>query len=133
MHIAWGNGDPMVFFQKGHQWMGLSNAGTPYIHLVAVDHSDNGALQWKLRVDTGENEGHLIAVEQQIPWIDITDRVPDARLSSKVSTFELRTFYTAKGTIACKWRVNKKYVYDDAQISTKTRNAVLDTMLKPMH
>jgi len=56
------------FFRKvTSEWMGLSNAGTPYIHLVAVDNSDNGALQWKLRVDMGENEGHLTAVEQQIP------------------------------------------------------------------
>ena len=46
------------FFRKvASEWMGLSNAGTPYIHLVAVDHSDNGALQWKLRVDTGGERG----------------------------------------------------------------------------
>lgn len=135
MHIVWEKGeDAVVFFQNGDNWVGLSEeTGNPYIYLSAVDHTDSGALQWKLRVKREEASGNLFASELRTPWIDVTDRVPGALLNSKVSMFEFRTFHTAHGEVACKWRVNKKYVYDDAQISAKTRNAVLDSMVEPLY
>ena len=129
MHIVWSGGDPVVFFQNNDKWVGLTETGSPYIHLSAVGHADSGALQWKLRIEREDVREYLLAVEQQITWIDVTNRVPGALLNSRVCMFEFRTFQTAQGEVACKWRVNKKYVYDDIQISAKTRNAVLDSMV----
>ena len=38
MHIVWSNKIPVVFFQNGHEWTGLSEAGDPYIFCVNFFH-----------------------------------------------------------------------------------------------
>lgn len=119
----------VVFFRtNGDRWVGLDAEGKPLVFCTSMDHVESGALMWTLRT----NSGNLTAIEQNPAWFDMSDRIPETQLRD-VFSFEWRVFRDMTGEVASKWRINHTYIYDDHQVSTRAKNAVLDSMIEPLY
>ena len=121
--------DVVVFIRENHDhWTGLNVGGHPFIFCTSVDHVDSGALKWTLRTNGGKM---IIAVEQYPLWLDMSHCIPETQL--RVSSLEWRVFRDMSGEVANKWRINHTFIYDDNQVSTNAKNAVLDCMIEPLY
>jgi len=119
----------VVFFRTNNdQWSGLNDEGNPFIFCKSVDHVDSGALKWTLQV----GHGTVTAIERHPIWVDMSHRIPATQLRD-VSKLEWRVFRDISGDVASKWRINNKFIYEDNQISTYAKNAVLDSMIEPLY
>jgi hypothetical protein len=71
-------------------------------------------------------------MEQYPVWFDMTHCIPQTRFRN-VFSLEWCVFRDISGKIVNKWRIDKRFVYDDNQVSTHTKNVVLDSMIEMLH
>jgi len=71
-------------------------------------------------------------VKQCPVWFDMTHCIPKTRLCNVIS-LEWCVVRDTGGEVVNKWRINHMFVYGDNQVSTHTKNVVLDYLIEPLN